>query len=485
MRTNTYKKIMSFGIVIAFLGVTIAPTVNAQITKTDVKNLINIIWKLTKQTEDIDDASYDLLIITPNRYTRALKSLVTHKNNVGVPAKLVTLNEIYKSQATEQGRDKPEKIKYFIKTAVEEWGIKYVIMVGNFRQMPIRYCYNEEPWEGFPEPFFISELYYADIYDEKGNFSSWDTNNNNIYGEWSGDEAQDKDIDLYPDVYVGRLACRNIIEVKIMVNKIITYETTTYEKEWFNRIVAVAGDTYPPGSYEFPTPEFEGEENTKIALSYLPNFENITLFTSDETLTSPKDVVTELSKGCGFVYFDGHANPSSWSTHPPNDKKNWTEGLALSDMTKLKNKNMYPICVVGGCHNLQFDTALTNFLKNPKDAWYYSIGVPECWGWKLTRKIGGGSIATIGCSGLGMTKEDKQSMEGASDYLDPQFFYEYGVNGTDILGETWGNAITNYLNKYSINWSTPAGQDFAIDAKTVQQWVLLGDPSLKIGGYPQ
>jgi len=462
MNKNAYKKIMTFGILLTFLGLTLAPVMSAQTTESD----------------------YDLLIITPKRYTRALNPLVTHKNNVGVPARLATLNEIYKSQAAEQGRDKPEKIKYFIKTAVEEWGIKYVLLVGNFRQMPIRYCHNEEPWEGFPEPFFISELYYADIYDEHSNFSSWDTNGNGIYGEWSGEEAEDKDIDLYPDVYVGRLACRNIIEVRIMVHKIITYETTTYEKEWFNRIVVVAGDTYPPGSYEFPTPEFEGEENTQKALENMSDFEHVTLWTSDGSFAGSQDIIQAINNGCGFLYFDGHGNPASWTTHPPNETT-WIDGLSTKTMTSLRNKNMYPVCMVGGCHNLQFDTALTNLLKDSKEALYHSTWIPECWGWKLTRKIGGGSIATIGCSGLGMTKEDKQSLEGASDYLDPQFFYEYGTNGTNILGETWGNAITNYLNKYPINWSTPAGWDFAIDAKTVQQWILLGDPSLKIGGYQQ
>jgi hypothetical protein len=123
MNKNAYKKIMTFGILLTFLGLTLAPVMSAQTTESD----------------------YDLLIITPNRYTRALKSLVTHKNNVGVPARLATLSEVYRSQAAEQGRDKPEKIKYFIKTAVEEWGIKYVLLVGNFRQMPIRYCHNEEP----------------------------------------------------------------------------------------------------------------------------------------------------------------------------------------------------------------------------------------------------------------------------------------------------------------------------------------------------
>jgi hypothetical protein len=387
------------------------------------------------------------------------------------------------SQISEQGRDKPEKIKYFIKYAIETWGIEYVLLVGNFRQMPIRYCYNSEPWAGYPEPFFISELYYADIYDKNGNFSSWNSNGNDKFGEWSGNESQDKDIDLYPDVYVGRLACRDKLELKTMVKKIITYETKTYGKEWFKKIVVVGGDTYPVKNNPNWT-TYEGEENTKRALENLSGFKNVTLWTSDGSLTGTKDVINAISNGCGFLYFDGHGSPSYWGTHPPNSSK-FIDGLVLNNITKLSNGDMLPVCIVGGCHNSEFDVALTNLLKDTKTTRIHSTYVPECWSWKLTRKIGGGSIATIGNTGLGYTKEDKASFSGGGDYLEPQFFYEYGKNGTDILGEVWGHAITNYLNRYPINWSTPAGKDYAIDAKTVQQWALLGDPSLKIGGYPQ
>jgi prepilin-type processing-associated H-X9-DG protein len=267
------------------------------------------------------------------------------------------------------------------------------------------------------------------------------------------------------------------------VKKIIEYETKTYDSDRFKRILAIAGDTYYDGYYDFPTPDFEGEENAKTAISYMVGFENTTLFTSDGTLTGPRDIIREINNGCGFLFFDGHANPMTWTTYLPNQSKT-IEGFTLLSMSKLRNKNMFPVCIVGGCHNLQFDVNFFNLLKNFKDTFRYGTWVPECWGWKLTRMYRGGSIATIGCTGLGMTKEDKESQEGASDYLDAQFFYEYGMNGTDILGETWGKAISNYLDKYPIDWNTPATWDYAIDAKTVQQWVLLGDPSLKIGGYP-
>jgi hypothetical protein len=424
-------------------------------------------------------ASYKLLIITPKTFSRSLQPLVTHKNSVGISTILVTLDDVY-SQVGSLGRDNPEKIKYFIKYAIETWGIKYVLLVGDFRRMPVRYCYNADNNTGYPEPRFLSELYYADIYDAHHNFSSWDTNGNGVFGEWNGLVAEDPNIDLYPDVYVGRLACRDVVEVKTMVKKIVTYETSTYGQEWFNRLVVVAGDTYP----QVLNPNwtgYEGEQNTVKVIQNLSGFQPIKLWTSDGSLTGTDVVVQTISEGCGFLYFDGHANPFRWSTHPPNDPNTWIEGLSVVSMSHLTNKNMLPVCVVGGCHNLEFDV---NLKKLRTDPWYFYTWISECWGWKLTRKISGGSIATIGCTGLGMTKEDKQSFSGAGDYLEPSFFYEYGVNGTHILGEVWGKAITDYLKAYPIHWSTPARGDSSIDAKTVQQWALFGDPSLRIGGYP-
>ncbi|MCK5261212.1 MAG: hypothetical protein KAJ44_03450 [Thermoplasmatales archaeon] len=475
-----FKKIFnrkSLVVLLAFSAFILGPTIGAQMINPIADVRMDAISP-SKYILNNDHSIYKLLVIAPKKFVKVLQPLVTHKNSVGISTELVTLTEVY-DQMYWHGRDEAEKIKYFIKTAIEDWGIKYVLLVGDFRLMPVRYCYNADVNSGFNEPCFISELYYADIYDAEGNFSSWDTNNNGIYGEWFGDVAEDSDIDLYPDVYVGRLACRNKIEVKIMVKKIITYEKNTYGKEWFNKIVVVAGDTYP----ESINPNWtgnEGEENTLRVLENMTGFESVKLWTSDGSFTGTRDVLYAVNKGCGFLYFDGHSNPFRWSTHPPNDKDTWIEGLSVLSMSRLRNRNMLPICVVGGCHNLQFDVHLGKLREDP---FYYFTWISECWGWKLTRKIGGGSIATIGCTGLGMTKEDKESFSGAGDFLEPTFFYEYGTNGTHILGEAWGKTISDYLNEYPIDWETPAAWDYAIDAKTVQQWALLGDPSLQIGGY--
>jgi len=472
----------------------IGPTITAQTMNTPQGNLLS-----TKQGSPPQNAGlsvYDLLIIAPQKFFRALQPLVTHKESVGVRTRLVSLTDVYE-QMFWHGRDNPEKIKYFIKTAKEEWGITYVMFVGDFQTIPVRYVFNADNNTVWNEPCFISELYYADLYDKNGNFSSWDTNGNGIYGEWYGDVAKDPNIDLYPEVYVGRLACRTEAEVKVMVQKIIRYETTAYGQDWFHRFVVVAGDTYPESLNPNWT-GYEGEENTLNAIENMSGFEPIKLWTSDGSFTGPKDVIRAIDQGCGFLYFEGHANAFTWGTHPPNDAKTWINGLNTLNMDLLRNKQMLPVCVVGGCHNNEFDVTPKNIIKGLKEEglrYFARKGVPfgsfwkytwirECWGWKLTRISKGGSIATIGCTGTGMSKEDKQSFSGAGDYLEPTFFYEYGVNGTRVLGLVWGNTITDYLNHYPINWQTPAGKDSAIDVKTVQQWALLGDPSLMIGGYP-
>ena len=171
--------------------------------------------------------NYDMVIIAPSSYSSALGPLIQHKNDREIITKFVSLNDIYSGTYFDvQGRDDQEKIKYFIKDALESWGITYVLLVGSSDKVPVRYSHNDDNYSASPEPKFISELYYADIYDDEGEFSSWDSDGDGIFGEWIKDEevAQDQPIDLTPDVCLGRLACFDTGEVETVANKIIKYE---------------------------------------------------------------------------------------------------------------------------------------------------------------------------------------------------------------------------------------------------------------------
>ena len=156
---------------------------------------VNIIYEEPEEPVLVEKNEYDLLIITVSDFTNPLQKLVKHKEKMGVKTKLVTLNKI----KDVEGRDTQEKIKYYIKEAIENWGIEYVLLVGGIKgqstkwNLPIRYSHVlvSEGKQENPEPEFISDLYFADIYDSEGNFSSWDTNNNDIFAEGNGSTVID------------------------------------------------------------------------------------------------------------------------------------------------------------------------------------------------------------------------------------------------------------------------------------------------------
>ena len=442
---------------------------------------------------------YDLLIIAPQKFESKITPLVEHKNSIGTSAIFKSTEQIYDEFP---GRDKCEQIKYCIKDMLDTKGIHYVLLIGGLDSyiyavprdnknegdkdwhLPVRYT-NLYDGGTTQDPGYISDLYFGDIYDGEGNFSSWDSNENDIFAEWW--LASEKDIlDLYPDVYVGRLACRNSWEVKTCVKKIIAYESTPADSSWFNKMVVVGSDTFDDVA---GTNYYEGEVETQKSLDYMTDFEPIKIWGSNRNTTDlvpePLDIIKTVSKGCGFLAFAGHGSPERWNSYwPEGFHEERLKGLWWWNMPFFFNGNKLPVCVVGGCHNSQFNVTSTGFLLD--QLWVYGP-VPECWSWMLARKAGGGSIATIGNSGLGYGKlgnngdldgdgiDEPDCVEALGGYIETQFFKAYGVDNYTVLGETWGMAINAYLTTYPPMLNK-------LDCKTVEQWVLLGDPSLQIGG---
>lgn len=456
--------------------------------------------KVTNQQPSLmENDSYQLLIITPSDFTDELAPLVTHKNDMGLDTIMVTLDDIDSSPETSEGQDLAEKIKYYIKYSIETYDCSFVLLVGgrigqsNNWYLPVRYVSMDNGWE----THYISDLYYGDIYDSEGHFSSWNTNDDDRFSQWiEGDQPIDANIDLYPDIAVGRLPCRSEKQVTDVVDKIISYEQNTYQQSWFSTILAIAGDTY----LEIDNDKwvgYEGEYYANLAIDHMTGFTPTRLFLSDGSLTGSSDVINAINQGFGFVYFVGHGNPRTWGNHPPNDHE-FVDGLQNNEMGKLNNDPKYPVCIVSGCHNCQFDVHLLNLLEGFLEdgfgffstsggkVWRFEW-VPECWGWKMTREADGGSIVTYGATALGHTKEDKSSFAGGINELEVEMFRQYGVEGVVHAGDLLKNAIIWYLDTYPVDWSATDQQtllDTWVDVQVAQSYVLLGDPSLRIGGYP-
>ncbi len=470
-----------------FLGVRVYP-----VRYIPLKNQIKFIQNISVNISYVepsypilgDNDQYDLLIIAPFRFKLPLNFLVNHKNKLGVRTKLVTLNFIYNKIS--DGRDKAEKIKLYIKESIENAGIKYVLLVGGHKNqrlkwhLPVRYS-RVLPFNkfGIDEHPYLSDLYFADIYFGDGRFSSWDSNGDNIFSVWN--DTFKEEMDLYPDVYLGRLPCRNRREVRIMVNKIINYEKNNLlDEDWFNNFILVAGD-----SYDDENCCNEGELITKKAIELMPGFNPVRIYARDNESrdTDRKTINSAMKEGAGFAYFCGHGSPWSWFTYFPPDCKNESCHYRLVDMLFLRNKGKMPITVVGGCQNGQFDVCSLYFLRDINYFILHEAWSPRCWSWYLTVKKNGGAIATISNTGIGAHGNNDMDNNSIPDYLEIldgwlelRFFELFGKEDKTILGENHVYTLTEYLNKF-------LGDNHDTDVKMVQQWQLFGDPSLKIGGY--
>ncbi|UCE08620.1 MAG: hypothetical protein JSW07_11605, partial [bacterium] len=192
--------------------------VQSQILKSLVKNLMvePDRRRLTKQMDqnlkyESFSEEYQYVIITNSSLENNFRSLYEWKHKKGVPSKIVTLDWIY---INFQGIDDQEKIRNFIRHAYENWGTIWILLGGDTNIVPHRTTFAMDCEFGADprENEIPCDLYYADL------DGTWNDDGDDIYGEISDN------VNLYPELFVGRAPVEDAAEADIFVNKIISYE---------------------------------------------------------------------------------------------------------------------------------------------------------------------------------------------------------------------------------------------------------------------
>jgi hypothetical protein len=375
------------------------------------------------QSSNRDD--YQLVVIGPAEYSSQIAPLITHKIGRTITSKFVSLDEIYGgTYFPATGRDNQEKIKYFIKNAIENWATSSILIVGGSSKVPVRDTHvyiSDDPDYG--DEIFTTDLYYADIYNGTGGFCSWDSNGNNLFGEYNWLGHTDA-VDLHPDVYLSRLPATSGSQVTACVNKIKTYENTPgYQQSWFPNLVVIGGDSFQDtGAVD------EGEFANQKVIDVMTGFSPNKLWVTNGKLTSfaptgVANIKNAINAGCGFVDFSGHGNTNIWACHPHDTFGSWVPtpagGIRSSDILALSNGNKLPIVTVEACSTAKYASD------------------SNCFNWAFLYNSNGGAIGTF--------------------------------------GELWSNALNRYI-KASM-------QDG--DYKSVEEWAAFGDPTLAIGEQSQ
>jgi hypothetical protein len=401
---------------------------------------------------------YDYLIIAPSEFKDELQPLVDYKNNDEVDTILITLDEI-----PDMGVDKQESIKYFIKDAIENMGVTYLLLVGagveNEEIFPVR---NAWVPSGNYEEFFPSDLYYADIYDSNGNFSNWDLDNDGKFAEFKmGMSSNDMDaVDMYPDIYLGKLPCNSEEEVSIIVDKIINYEE---HNKMLNNIVQIGGDTFPGDANETNEGEFANEK----VLEKLPGYNSIRLWASESNgaleLTK-QNIANGFNDNVDFMDFSGHGSYASWATHAPADDRTWLPPKSIIspytgwlyidyDFFLVSNEYKHPVVVFNACSCSKYSETDT------------------CISWKSLNSKSGG-IASFGASGIGYGSYGEHEVERVWGWMEVHIFES--LYNDKILGQVWANCLNGYIDSFI------EGEWDGSDYKTILEMSMFGDPTLAI-----
>jgi len=280
----------------------------------------------------------DLLIITNEQTLSAYENFARFKKLLGFNTTIRTMSWIRQNYT---GFDDAERLRNFIRDAVEKWGVGFVILGNDVPEIPTRWVYVDYVMGNYPA-HITTDLYFSDL---DGN---WNLDGDDRFGE-----VLDS-IDLYPDVIVGRIPAHNPEDVLGYLNKIHSY---------------IFEDVSPPNSLKpyytkalFVSSMFWSQNDSyyiarNLLSPLLPvNFQRN--FINEE----PKqNFLNAVGDGYNLITFLAHGDVNLIRA-----RTNPREFVSNFDIDSLRN-NIYPFLVVITCYTgpFQEDCLGEHWVMNP------------------------------------------------------------------------------------------------------------------------
>jgi hypothetical protein len=389
--------------------------------------------RISHQNLHGDTTAIEYVLVTHSEFLEQATRLKNFRQNVAkknLRSIVVTTEQIYNefsSGMADVGAIR-NYIKYLYETTIATRRPKYVLLFGDgdfdYKRVTASGINFVPPWETMDS--FGSPI---DSYASDDFFGAFVT-------------------PLDVDIAVGRLNVRTKDEAKIVVDKIIEYETNDIRDAWNTRIIFVADDFKQEGT-------LHNDQADDLAQYYTPNlFDKVKIYSAEfptvasslgrRKPTANDAIINEWNKGALIINYTGHGNPRVW-THEQIFTRETTIPL-------LSNKGKYPFVVAATCNFGQFDNIGTQssaeVLVNKKESGAIAV-------FAATRAVYAFSNAV-----LNVTLYQKM--------------FETGTNGK-LKYKRFGDAV--YAAKFALKSTT--WQD-----ENQNRFFLMGDPALTIG-FPQ
>ncbi|MFX1564264.1 MAG: C25 family cysteine peptidase, partial [Promethearchaeota archaeon] len=314
-----------------------------------VKLEIDIVFDKTISWNEITADPYDSMfggsenegyvIIAPASFVSSIASFAAWKEDIGFNVSVTTIESIYASYA---GRDHAEQVRTFINESFHQNSTKYFLLVGDCDIVPTREVWDPYLAGGLDNGTEPSDLYFECLDGD------WDANGNSLFGE------TDDNVDLFPEVMVGRLPVQTSDQARSVCASIIRFERNPMPGSWIDNFLLIGPNCF---TYGDGVGMLEGELNQKFL--YDSFFDVYRLYPTDGSL-SHSAVIDRINAGVNIIDFFDHGNYGGWS-----------DALDASEVLTLVNGNKSFLAYAMACETAAFDaeayepTISEAFFRNP------------------------------------------------------------------------------------------------------------------------
>lgn len=363
-----------------------------------------------------------MLIVTVPSMTGVFEQLAQRRTDEGIVTEVVTMEEVLEGS---QGRDDAEALRNYIISYMQANGLDYVLLGGDIEHVPMRYAFAMECQAGFHprEDSLPCDLYFSDLDGD------WDANQNDVFGEI------EDDVDLYPDVWVGRVSVNSPAEAEAWYEKLKTYEDCADPGHMLDVLFLAEvlwNNPFTDG----------GVSKNMIQALCLPGFMDVTKLYQTLGNLDGEAVMSAMNAGTNMVNHNGHAWWSGMSIGGDN-----IDAYFLDSVNSQGRYSSFFYSI--GCWSaaFDFDAVAEHFLTSPQ----------------------GCGVSFIGNSSYGWGSPGNPAY-GYSDILDRYFFLRLYQDRNTRIGQVLAESKDFYI---------PYGRWENVYRWHLYQVNLLGDPSFR------
>ena len=239
--------------------------------------------------------------------------------------------------------------------------------------------------------------------------------------------------------------------VSVQIQKTIEYESIVGSHDWLSHVMTIGSDE---GSGIGDNNEADYDHMHVIAEKFKKQSYTVKGYYDGTQMKGGKgldgdtagnvtahEIRNGVNKGCGLIFYVGHASEQSWST----------SGFSNNTIRNLTNNHMYPVVITVGCSAGSFDEFHLSF----KEAW------------QVAHNDAGptGSIVTIGSTILQQWATPMVCQDKMADVL------LSNIKGTTnkTIGEIFHEGLVTMIDKYGRNGEYEA-----------RFWHFFGDPTVRL-----